>query len=63
MRALRFGGRSEPLTLPDQFPFALSYKVYIQLASPNHCAVQPPSITNSLPVMNDDSSEARNSTP
>ena len=25
-----------------------------------HCAVCPPSITNSLPVMNDDSSEARN---
>ena len=29
----------------------------------NEGAVQPPSITNSLPVMNDDSSEARNSTP
>jgi len=26
---------------------------------PNHCAVQPPSMTSSVPVTNDDSSEAR----
>src|SRR5712691_5970905 len=31
--------------------------------SPSYCAVYPPSITNSLPVTNDDSSEARYSTP
>ena len=28
-----------------------------------HCAVHPPSMINSLPVMNEDSSEARKSTP
>ena len=28
-----------------------------------YCANKPPSITNSLPVMKDDSSDARNSTP
>src|SRR5262249_19981655 len=31
--------------------------------SPSYCAVYPPSITNSLPVTNDASSEARYSTP
>jgi len=29
----------------------------------DYWAVNPPSITNSLPVMNDDSSEAKNNTP
>lgn len=29
----------------------------------DYCAVRPPSMTNSLPVMNDDSSEARKRTP
>ena len=28
-----------------------------------YCAIKPPSITNSVPVMNEASSEARNSTP
>jgi len=30
---------------------------------PRYCAVQPPSITSSLPVTNEDSSEARYRTP
>ena len=30
---------------------------------PSYWAVKPPSITNSLPVINEDSSDARNSTP
>jgi len=30
---------------------------------PGYCAVQPPSMTSSLPVTNDDSSDARYSTP
>ena len=30
---------------------------------PAYCAIYPPSITNSVPVMKDASSDARNSTP
>ena len=35
----------------------------VQEADVTYWAVWPPSITNSLPVINDDSSEAKNSTP
>jgi hypothetical protein len=34
-----------------------------RLGLPTHCAVEPPSMTSSLPVTKDDSSEARYSTP
>jgi hypothetical protein len=60
-RGYRWGKRSCPDLTPTSSP-SVGEGVQLLLSS-NYCAMKPPSITNSVPVMNDASSEARNSTP
>ena len=54
---------SQALVFPGLFLCLPRSKVPHPVSEAAYWAVLPPSITNSLPVMNEDSSEARNRAP
>jgi len=65
MRMLSPGAPSRSVSLPPRFSPAVftSRQRSVKTAKGSYCAVQPPSITSSLPVTKLDSSEARYRTP